>query len=53
MKSLTMTRLTRSKVLVAGAVGFIGGHLCDLCLAEGADVRTFVHYNSRSDVYHV
>lgn len=42
-------RLSRSRVLVTGAGGFIGSHLCELCLAEGASVRAFVHYNSRND----
>jgi NAD dependent epimerase/dehydratase len=42
-------KLARSKVLITGAGGFIGSHLCELCLAEGAEVRAFVHYNSRSD----
>jgi NAD dependent epimerase/dehydratase len=44
-----MKRLSRARVLVTGAGGFIGSHLCELCLAEGAAVRAFVHYNSRSD----
>jgi NAD dependent epimerase/dehydratase len=44
-----MKELSRSKALITGAGGFIGSHLCDLCLAQGADVRAFVHYNSRSD----
>jgi NAD dependent epimerase/dehydratase len=44
-----MKKLSRSKVLITGAGGFIGSHLCELCLAEGAEVRAFVHYNSRSD----
>lgn len=44
-----MQELSRSKVLVTGAGGFIGSHLCELCLAKGAEVRAFVHYNSRND----
>ncbi len=44
-----MKKLSRSKILVTGAGGFIGSHLCELCAAEGAEVRAFVHYNSRSD----
>jgi NAD dependent epimerase/dehydratase len=44
-----MKKLSRSKVLITGAGGFIGSHLCELCLNEGAAVRAFVHYNSRSD----
>jgi len=41
--------LSRAVVLVTGAGGFIGSHLCELCQAEGAHVRAFVHYNSRND----
>jgi NAD dependent epimerase/dehydratase len=44
-----MKKLSRSRVLITGAGGFIGSHLCELCLAAGAEVRAFVHYNSRSD----
>ncbi len=34
------------KVLVTGADGFIGSHLTELLVREGADVRAFVYYNS-------
>jgi NAD dependent epimerase/dehydratase len=44
-----MKKLSQSKVLITGAGGFIGSHLCELCLAGGAQVRAFVHYNSRND----
>jgi NAD dependent epimerase/dehydratase len=44
-----MKRLSQSRVLITGAGGFIGSHLCELCLAEGAEVRAFIHYNSRSN----
>lgn len=42
-------RLSKAKVLVTGAGGFIGSHVCELCARSGAAVRAFVHYNSRSD----
>jgi len=35
-------------VLVTGAGGFIGGHLAARLVSEGARVRGFVRYNSRS-----
>ncbi|AOR23404.1 NAD-dependent 4,6-dehydratase LegB [Clostridium taeniosporum] len=34
------------KVLVTGADGFIGSHLCEILLDAGYDVRAFVYYNS-------
>jgi dTDP-glucose 4,6-dehydratase len=33
-------------MLVTGAGGFIGSHLAERALAEGYDVRAFVHYNA-------
>lgn len=41
-----MTELSGTRVLVTGANGFIGSHLTERCLAEGAHVRAFCEYNS-------
>jgi NAD dependent epimerase/dehydratase len=38
--------ITKHKVLVTGADGFIGSHLVEELLLRGCDVRTFVLYNS-------
>ena len=44
------SRWAGKAVLVTGAGGFIGSHLVDRLLAEGAAVSAFLHYNSRGDV---
>ncbi len=36
-------------VLVTGAGGFIGSHLCEALVRDGRKVRAFVHYNARND----
>ena len=37
------------KVLVTGAGGFIGSHLCEELLEAGANLTAMVHYNGRGD----
>jgi NAD dependent epimerase/dehydratase len=37
------------RVLVTGAGGFIGSHLTEELVRAGAEVRAFIHYNSRND----
>lgn len=39
-------RLTGEKILVTGADGFIGSHLAEALIDEGAKVKAFVFYNS-------
>ncbi len=41
-----MTFLKGKKILVTGADGFIGSHLCEALVRAGHDVRAFVLYNS-------
>lgn len=36
------------KVLVTGAGGFIGSHLCEYLVSQGYAVRAFVHYNANN-----
>ncbi len=41
------------RVLVTGAGGFIGSHLCERLLTMGAHVRAMVHGNMRGNVGHL
>ena len=38
--------LLDKKILITGADGFIGSHLVEELVNEGADVRVVVYYNS-------
>lgn len=41
--------INNKNVVVTGASGFIGSHLTEELVRRGADVKAFVHYNSRND----
>ncbi len=41
--------LEKKRVLVTGAGGFIGSHLCEALLKAGAEVTAMIKYSSRSD----
>ncbi|MCH2120998.1 MAG: SDR family NAD(P)-dependent oxidoreductase [Pirellulaceae bacterium] len=45
-----MMNLSGKRVLVTGAGGFIGSHLTELLVHEGAEVRAFCKYNGRGDL---
>lgn len=50
MEKKTPFDWSQKQVLVTGSGGFIGSHLVEALLDRGADVRAFVHYNSRNEL---
>ncbi|SRR6266545_4216520 len=47
---MSMPHLRGDTVLVTGAGGFIGSHLFERLIRDGARVRAFVRYNSRASI---
>ena len=47
---MRLTNLSGKKVLVTGADGFIGSHLAERLVLEGARVRAFCFYNSQGSL---
>lgn len=45
-----MTYWQGKKILITGAGGFIGSHLLERLVQEGARVRAFIRYNSRNEI---
>ena len=39
-------RIEKNKILITGAEGFIGSHLCEALVKRGVSVRALVLYNS-------
>jgi NAD dependent epimerase/dehydratase len=48
-----MPTLSGTKALVTGAAGFVGSHLVQRLLAEGAQVRAFLRYDSQNRLGHL
>jgi len=40
----------KTKVLITGATGFIGSHLCEIAIKKGFKVVAFDRYNSNNDL---